>query len=60
MSNKAKIAVVGVAAWIVLNIWLPWWVALLIVVGVPAAGYLALDPSQRRRLLRISRKELDR
>ncbi|MBA9052098.1 hypothetical protein HDA42_001276 [Streptomyces costaricanus] len=39
---------------------LPLWVVLLVVVGIPAAGYLALDPSQRRRLRRLSRKEIGR
>ncbi|MGJ5749791.1 hypothetical protein FB563_5962 [Streptomyces puniciscabiei] len=60
MSNYAKIAVGGVAVGLILLIWLPWWVAFLIVVGVPVAAYLALDPSQRRRLRRVSRKELGR
>jgi membrane protein implicated in regulation of membrane protease activity len=60
MSNNAKIAVGGVAVGLILLIWLPWWVAFLIVVGVPAAAYLALDPSQRRRLRRVTRKELGR
>ncbi|MCS0600885.1 hypothetical protein NX794_06520 [Streptomyces sp. LP11] len=60
MSNNAKVAVGGVAVGLILLIWLPWWVAFLIVVGVPVAAYLALDPSQRRRLRRISRKELGR
>ncbi|CAM5611678.1 hypothetical protein GCM10010261_31820 [Streptomyces pilosus] len=60
MSNNAKIAAGGVAAGLILLIWLPWWAALLIVLGVPAAVYLALDPAQRRRLRRVSRKELGR
>lgn len=34
--------------------------SLLVILGVPAVAYLALDPSQRRRLRRISRKELNR
>ncbi|GAQ57548.1 hypothetical protein a10_07418 [Streptomyces acidiscabies] len=60
MSKNAKIAAGGVAAGILLLIWLPWWAALLIVIGVPTAAYLTLDPSQRRRLRRISRKEIGR
>ncbi|GGU63300.1 hypothetical protein [Streptomyces daghestanicus] len=60
MSKNAKIAAGGVAVGLVLWIWLPWWAALLIVLGVPAAAYLVLDPSQRRRLRRVSRKELGR
>ncbi|MBG0857327.1 hypothetical protein I2W78_37145 [Streptomyces spinoverrucosus] len=59
MSKNAKIAAGGVAVGLILLIWLPWW-ALLIVLGVPAAAYLALDPSQRRRLRRVTRKEIGR
>lgn len=44
MSKSAKIAVGGVAAGIILLIWLPWWAALLIVLGAPAAAYMLLDP----------------
>mgnify|MGYP001232122326 CR=1 FL=1 len=60
MSNRAKIAAGGVAVGLVLLIWLPWWAVALVVLGVPAAAYLALDPGQRRRLRRISRRELGR
>ncbi|MER7177640.1 hypothetical protein [Streptomyces mesophilus] len=60
MSRNAKIAAGGVAAGIILMIWLPWWAALLIILGVPTAAYLTLDESQRRRLRRVSRKELGR
>ncbi|WSQ13774.1 hypothetical protein OG604_41895 [Streptomyces sp. NBC_01231] len=60
MSKNAKIAAGGVAVGLILLIWLPWWAALLIILGVPAVAYLTLDPSQRRRLRRVSRKELRR
>ncbi|MDF9811994.1 hypothetical protein [Streptomyces sp. SPB162] len=61
MSNRAKLAVGGVGIGIVLLILgVPWWLALLVVVGVPVAAYLTLDPSQRRRLKRISRREIGR
>ena len=60
MSRNAKIVVGGVAVGLLLLIWLPWWAALLIVLGVPTAAYLALDPSQRRRLRGVGRKELRR
>ncbi|MEU0857924.1 hypothetical protein GTY20_28850 [Streptomyces sp. SID4946] len=61
MSRNAKIAVGGVAVGLVLLLLgLPLWVVILVVVGIPAAGYLALDPSQRRRLRRLSRKEIGR
>ena len=60
MSRNAKIAAGGVAVGLILLIWLPWWAALLIVLGVPAAAYLTLDPAQRRRLRRVTRKEIGR
>ncbi|MFF7639898.1 hypothetical protein [Streptomyces canus] len=60
MSKNAKIAAGGVAVGLLLLFWLPWWASFLIIVGVPAAAYLTLDPSQRRRLRRATRKELGR
>ncbi|MDI3404131.1 hypothetical protein [Streptomyces cavernicola] len=60
MSNNAKIAIGGVALGLFLWIWLPLWAVVLIVVGVPAAAYLMLDPSQRRRLRRTRRREIGR
>ncbi|MEU2064871.1 hypothetical protein [Streptomyces sp. NPDC013455] len=62
MSKNAKIAAGGVAIGLILLIWLPvpWWVAFLIMVGVPAGAYLVLDPAQRRRLRRVARKEIGR
>lgn len=60
MSNGAKVAVAGVVAAVVLWPLIGFWWALLVVIGVPAAGYLLLDPSQRRRLRRINRKEIGR
>ncbi|MBW1602061.1 hypothetical protein JJV70_08030 [Streptomyces sp. JJ66] len=61
MSTQAKIAVGGVAVGLLLLIWLPLWAVLLMVVGVPVAAYLMLDPSQRRRLRRVSsRRQIGR
>ncbi|MDX3640133.1 hypothetical protein [Streptomyces sp. MB09-02B] len=62
MSKSTKIAAGGAAIGIVLLILLPFpfWANLLIVLGIPTAAYLALDPSQRRRLRRAGRKELGR
>jgi hypothetical protein len=39
---------------------LPFWAAVLVMVGVPVGAYLLLDESQRRRLRRASRKQLGR
>ncbi|MCZ4120441.1 hypothetical protein [Streptomyces sp. H39-S7] len=61
MSNRAKLAVGGVGIGIVLMILgVPFWLALLVIIGVPVAAYLTLDPSQRRRLKRISRRQIGR
>ncbi|MEU8825570.1 hypothetical protein [Streptomyces sp. NPDC048636] len=60
MSTRAKVAAGGVAAGVILMWLLPFWVGLLVIVGVPVAAYLLLDPSQRRRLRRVSRKQLGR
>lgn len=60
MSNRGKLAVGGVVVGLILLIWVPWWVTFLIIVGVPVAGYLTLDPSQRRRLRRVSRRQIGR
>ena len=49
-------AALAIVAWILL----PNLIALLLIVGVPVAGYLMLDPSQRRRLKRAGRGELGR
>ncbi|BDM70924.1 MULTISPECIES: hypothetical protein [Streptomyces] len=60
MSTQAKVAIGGVAVGVVLLWLLPFWAALLVMVGVPAVAYLALDSSQRRRLRRVGRKQLGR
>lgn len=60
MSNGAKIALGGVVAAAILWPLIGFWWALLVLIGVPAAGYLMLDPSQRRRLRRTGRKQIGR
>ncbi|MFD7287175.1 hypothetical protein [Streptomyces sp. NPDC059863] len=60
MSTRTKITIGGVAVGLLLIPLIGFWFSLLVVLGVPAAAYLMLDPSQRRRLRRISRKELGR
>ncbi len=60
MTNRAKVAVGGVVAGVILLWLLPFWAALLVLVGVPAGAYLLLDPSQRKRFRRVSRKQLGR
>ncbi|MEU6880343.1 hypothetical protein [Streptomyces sp. NPDC046712] len=60
MSTRTKIVIGGVAVGLLLMPLIGFWMSLLVVLGVPAVAYLALDPSQRRRLRRISRKEINR
>lgn len=60
MTNRAKIAVGGIAVGLLLWWLTTFWVALVVIVGVPAVAYLALDSSQRRRLRRVGSKELRR
>ncbi|MGW0394825.1 hypothetical protein ACWDYJ_28875 [Streptomyces sp. NPDC003042] len=60
MSKSGKIAVAGVAAAVVVFWVLGFWAGLAVLIGVPAIGYLLLDPSQRRRLRGMSRKQLGR
>ncbi|MEV6583491.1 hypothetical protein AB0M92_35715 [Streptomyces sp. NPDC051582] len=60
MSKRGKVAVAAVAAAIVLFWTVGFWAGLLVLIGVPAAAYLLLDPSQRRRLRGVSRKQLGR
>ncbi|UUY46555.1 hypothetical protein NRK68_04570 [Streptomyces yangpuensis] len=58
MSSRGKVAVAGVAAAIVLFWAVGFWAGLLVLIGVPAAAYLLLDSSQRRRVRGLSRKQL--
>ncbi|GGU50027.1 hypothetical protein GCM10010211_12860 [Streptomyces albospinus] len=60
MSTQAKVAIGGVAVGVILLSVLPFWAAVLVMVGIPAIAYLTLDPSQRRRLRHVSRKQIGR
>ncbi|CAM5399057.1 hypothetical protein GCM10010329_58620 [Streptomyces spiroverticillatus] len=60
MSKSSKVAAGGVVVGIALIWIIGFWPALLVMVGVPVAAYLMLDKTQRRRLQRITRKELGR
>jgi membrane protein implicated in regulation of membrane protease activity len=53
MTNHMKFAIGGVIIGLILLLVLPWEVSLAIIlaaIALPAAAYLMLDPSQRRRL----------
>lgn len=61
MPKKGWYAIGGVAAAIIVLVWLPGWLAGLIIAALvvaPVVGYFMLDPSQRKRLRRASRKQI--
>jgi hypothetical protein len=60
MSNRTKVAIGGVVLGLILLNWIPLWVFFLVIIGIPVVAYLALDPSQRRRLRRASRRQIGR
>jgi hypothetical protein len=62
MTPHAKWAIGGIVVGLILFIISPW-VALAVIalaIGIPTAAYLMLDPSQRRRLKEIRRRQLNR
>lgn len=63
MSKRTMYVVGGAGAGVLALLLLPGWLTWLViiaVVAVPVAGYFMLDPSQRRRLRRVSRKQIGR
>ncbi|OIV35732.1 hypothetical protein BIV57_19845 [Mangrovactinospora gilvigrisea] len=59
MSRSTKIVIGGAVVVLGAGFFVSWWLAFALIL-VPVVGYMALDKSQRRRLNRITRKELDR
>jgi hypothetical protein len=60
MSRRTRWIIGGVVA-VVVFLLLPGWLkvlALVVLVGIPALGYLMLDPSQRRRLRERRRRQI--
>jgi hypothetical protein len=61
MSARTKVVVGGVVIGLITLFILPTWISMLIIlaaIAIPVAGYLMLDPSQRRKLNREGRKRL--
>ncbi|HEY2443782.1 MAG TPA: hypothetical protein VGI31_11645 [Streptosporangiaceae bacterium] len=59
MTNHMKFAVGGIILGIILLFIIPEWAAILIIaaaIGIPAAAWFMLDPSQRRRLKEARRR----
>ena len=62
MTPHAKWAIAGVVVGLILLIVNPW-LALAVIalaIAVPVGAYMMLDPSQRRRLKEIRRRQLNR
>ena len=58
MSGRMKIAIGGIIIGLILLFINPW-IGLVVIaaaIAVPVAGYLMLDPSQRRRLKNIQQR----
>jgi hypothetical protein len=59
MTPHTKWSIAGIVLGLILLIWLPWWATagiVILAIGIPAAAYLTLDPSQRRRYREIRRR----
>ena len=60
MTPHVKWSIAGIVLGLILLAVFPWWVTAGIVVlaiGIPAAAYLSLDPSQRRRYRELRRRK---
>jgi hypothetical protein len=63
MTPHMRVAIGGVVVGLILLIWLPFWVIALLVaaaIAIPAVAYFMLDPSQRRRLKEVRRRQINR
>jgi len=60
MTPHVKWAIAGVVLGLILFIVSPWLAigVILLAIAVPTAAYLMLDPSQRRRLREIRRRQI--
>jgi hypothetical protein len=59
MPTGAKLVIGLIAVAVVLGLLnVPFWIIVLIVVGLPVGAYLMLDPAQRQRLRRAGRKQI--
>ena len=59
MTPNWKWSIAGIVLGLILLIVFPWWVTagiIVLAIGIPAAAYLMLDKSQRRRLQEMRRR----
>jgi asparagine N-glycosylation enzyme membrane subunit Stt3 len=63
LSRNVVFAIGGVIVGLIVLAWLPWYVTVLIIaaaIAIPTVAYLALDPSQRRKVRARRRGQLGR
>jgi hypothetical protein len=63
MSARTKYVIAGLVVGLIALWILPTWLAVLIIIGLlaaPVVAYLLLDPSQRRRVRQVGRKQIGR
>jgi hypothetical protein len=61
MTPHMKWGIAGIIIGFILLVWLPWEICLALIVlaiAIPTGAYLMLDPSQRRRLREIRRRQI--
>ena len=61
MTPHMKWGIAGIIIGFILLVWLPWEIGLALIVlaiAIPTGAYLMLDPSQRRRLREIRRRQI--
>ena len=59
MTPHMKWSIAGIVIGLILLAVFPWWVTagvIILAIAIPAAGWMALDPSQRRRYREIRRR----
>lgn len=61
MKRQTAYVIGGIGVGVILLAIIPWWASLLIflaIVATPAVAYAILDPSQKRRLKGVARKQI--
>jgi hypothetical protein len=59
MTPHMKWSIAGIVLGLILLAIFPWWVTagvIVLAIGIPAAAWMALDPSQRRRIRQMRRR----
>lgn len=59
MTPHMKASIAGIVLGLILLVFFPWYIAagvIVLAIGIPAAAWMMLDPSQRRRIRRMRRR----